>query len=126
MTDILDEAAAVVQCKECPWYRSCVMTLRFTPDDRRRQMEASPMGLPAQAQEMQQLMASMAAAAQNVLLEACPIFIQRLRASPKPAHRLADSGGSGAEEWGVGSRVWGLGFGPRPLNPCPLCPGPCR
>ncbi len=90
MTDILDEAAAVVQCKECPWYRSCVMPLRFTPDDLRRQMEGSPMGLAAQAQEMQQLMASMAAAAQNVLLEACPIFIQRLRASPKLAQRLKE------------------------------------
>jgi len=90
MTDILDEAAAVVQCKECPWYRSCVMPLRFTPEDLRRQMEASPMGLAAQAQEMQQLMASMAAAAQNVLLESCPIFIQRLRASPKLAQRLKE------------------------------------
>jgi hypothetical protein len=38
--------------------------------------------------EMQNLVASMAAAAQNQLLEACPIFIQRLRASPRLAEML--------------------------------------
>ncbi len=88
MADILDEAAAVVQCKECPWYRSCVTPLRFTPEDLRKQMEASPMG--AGPQEMQQMMAGMAAAAQSMLLEACPVFIQRLRASPKLAERLKE------------------------------------
>jgi len=29
MTDILNEAYGVVQCKECPWYKSCVMPMRF-------------------------------------------------------------------------------------------------
>ena len=85
MADILDEAAAVVQCKECPWYRSCVTPLRFTPEDLRKQMEGSPMGLGPQALEMQRLMAGMASAAQSMILEACPVFIQRLRASPRLA-----------------------------------------
>lgn len=97
MGDILDEAAAVVQCKECPWYRSCVVPLRFTAEDLRRQMEAAPGGLGPQAQEMQSLMASMAAAAQNLLLESCPIFIQRLRADPKLAQRLKEM-----------MRTWGM------------------
>lgn len=88
MADILDEAAALVQCQECPWYRSCVTPLRFTAEDLRRQMEDSPGGLGAQAQEMQHLIAGMAAAAQSILLEACPVFIQRLRASPQLAQRL--------------------------------------
>lgn len=98
MADILDEAAAVVQCKECPWYRSCVTPLRFTPEDLRKQMEANPIGLGPQGQDMQQLMAGMAAAAQSILLEACPIFIQRLRASPKLAERLKEA----MKTWGMG------------------------
>lgn len=90
MGDILDEAAAVVQCHECPWYRACVTPLRFTAEDVRRQMEANPGALGGQGQEMQNLMASMAAAAQNAMLEACPIFIQRLRASPQLAQKLKE------------------------------------
>lgn len=95
MADILDEAAAVVQCKECLWYRSCVMPLRFTPEEMLRQMEAAPGGLGSQ--EVQSLMSSMAAAAQNLLLEACPIFIQRLRASPKLAQRMKEI----MRNWGI-------------------------
>ncbi|MDO8688470.1 MAG: hypothetical protein Q7R39_00405 [Dehalococcoidia bacterium] len=90
MADILDEAAAVVQCKECPWYRSCVMPLRFTAEDVRRQMEAAPGGMGVQGQELQGLMAGMAASAQDLLLEGCPIFIRRLRSSPGLAQRIKD------------------------------------
>ncbi|MDP2727460.1 MAG: hypothetical protein Q8P59_07930 [Dehalococcoidia bacterium] len=97
MTDILDEASAVVQCQECSWYRSCVMPLRFTPEDIRRQMEAAPGGLGPQTQEMQYLVANMAAAAQSILLEACPIFMQRLQANPQLAQRLKEM-----------MRTWGM------------------
>jgi hypothetical protein len=37
---------------------------------------------------MQNLLSSMAIAAQNSLLEGCPVFIQRLRASPQLAQQL--------------------------------------
>ncbi|MDP2663209.1 MAG: hypothetical protein Q8R28_21045 [Dehalococcoidia bacterium] len=90
MADILDEAAAVVQCKECPWYRSCVTPLRFTAEDVRRQMEAAPGGMGAQGQELLGLMAGMAASAQDLLLEGCPIFIRRLRSSPGLAQRIKE------------------------------------
>ena len=30
MGDVLDEAYGIVQCKECPWYKSCAMPMRFT------------------------------------------------------------------------------------------------
>ena len=62
MDDILDEAYAIAQCKECPWYKSCVMPLRFTADDIRRQLESSAPGQGAQPVDlnMQNLMASMA------------------------------------------------------------------
>ncbi len=91
MGDILNEAYGVVQCKECPWYKSCATPMKFTAEDLRKQLESSPLGMgpgtPAEM-NMQGLLSSMASAAQNSLLEGCPIFIERLRSSPKLAQRL--------------------------------------
>jgi len=93
MGGVLDEAYAVVQCKECPWYKSCVMPMRFTAEDIRRQLESSAPGLnfsqPADL-GLQNLLSSMATAAQNSLLESCPGFIERLRSNPKLAQRLKE------------------------------------
>jgi len=91
MGDVLDEAYAIAQCKECPWYKSCVKPMRFTAEDIRRQLESSASGESNTQQAdlgMQNLLSSMATAAQNSLLEGCPIFIDRLRANPKVAQRL--------------------------------------
>ena len=91
MGDVLDEAYAIAQCKDCPWYKSCVMPMRFTAEDIRRQLESSAPGMDISQQAdlgIQNLLSSMATAAQNSLLEGCPIFIQRLRADPKLAQRL--------------------------------------
>ena len=93
MDDILDEARAIAQCKECPWYKSCVTPLRFTVEDIRRQLEASAPGtgaVPPADLGMQNLLASMATAAQNSLLEGCPIFIERLRVNPRLAQRIKE------------------------------------
>ena len=92
MGDVLDEAYGIVQCKECPWYKSCVMPMRFTAEDIRRQLESSPgVNMPPSADiSMQHLMSSMATAAQNSLLEGCPIFIGRLRTNPELAQRLKE------------------------------------
>lgn len=98
MGDILDEAYAVVQCKECPWYKACVLPMRFTAEDIRRQLESTP-GLNLQQQAdlgLQSLLSSMATAAQNSLMEGCPIFINRLRTSPRLAQRLKKM----MQEWG--------------------------
>jgi hypothetical protein len=97
MSDIFDEVSAVVQCKECPWYKSCVMPMRFTVDDIRRQLpNASFSGDDA---TMSRYFAELAAATQNFLLEGCPVFIQRLRASPKLAEKIKKMmQGWGAEE----------------------------
>ena len=91
MGDVLNEAYGIVQCKECPWYKSCVIPMRFTAEDIRRQLESSAPGMGASGQAdlgLQNLLSSMASAAQNSLLEGCPIFINRLRASPQLAQRL--------------------------------------
>jgi hypothetical protein len=90
MSDVLDEAQALLQCKECPWYKSCVLPLRVTEDDLRRQMESSMPGatMPGAPYGVSQLLSSMATAAQNSLVEACPIFIGRLRSNPQLAERM--------------------------------------
>ncbi len=93
MGDILNVAYGIVQCKECPWYKSCVMPMRFTAEDIRRQLESSAPGMNVSQQAdlgMQNLLSSMATAAQNSLLEGCPIFIERLRSNPELAQRLKE------------------------------------
>ena len=93
MSDVLDEAYELVQCRECPWYKSCVAPMRFTAEDIRRQLESSAPGASISPQMdigMQNLLSSMASAAQNSLLEGCPIFISRLRANPKLAQQLKE------------------------------------
>ena len=93
MGDILNEAYGIAKCKECPWYKSCVTPMRFTAEDIRRQLESSAAGMDISQQAdlgMQNLMSSMATAAQNSLLEGCPIFIDRLRANPKLAQRIKE------------------------------------
>jgi len=106
MDDVLDEAYGIVQCKECPWYKSCVMPMRFTAEDIRRQLESSAPGMNIPQPTdlgMQNLLSSMATAAQNSLLEGCPIFIERLRSNPRLAQRLKEIMQSwGSEEEQVG------------------------
>jgi NAD dependent epimerase/dehydratase family enzyme len=86
MSDVLDEAQALVQCKACPWYKNCVLPMRVTGEDLAKQLEAS---MPGAAQySMPEFLSSLAAAAQNSLLEGCPIFIGRLRSNPKLAERI--------------------------------------
>ncbi|MDD4875719.1 MAG: hypothetical protein PHQ86_01100 [Dehalococcoidales bacterium] len=93
MGDVLDEAYGIVQCKECPWYKSCATPMRFSAEDIRRQLESSGqgIGMPGQADlGLQNLLSSMSTAAQNSLLEGCPVFIGRLRNNPKLAQRIKE------------------------------------
>jgi hypothetical protein len=93
MGDVLDEAYAIAQCKDCPWYKSCVMPMRFTAEDIRRQLESSAPGMDVSQPAdlgIQNLLSSMATAAQNSILEGCPVFIERLRNDPKLAQRLKE------------------------------------
>ena len=82
MGDILEEASSLIECKECPWYKACVMPMRFSAEDLTREMrQLSPGTSPNQAgeQEFRNLMTNMASAAQNILLEGCPVFVRRLK-----------------------------------------------
>ena len=91
MSDILNEAYGIVQCKECQWYKSCATPMRVSAEDIRSQLASAPQGaLPSPDLGMQSLLANMAAAAQNSLLEGCPVFIDRLRRSPELAQRIKE------------------------------------
>ena len=99
MGDILNEAYGIVQCKECPWYKSCVTPMKFSAEDIRRQLEASNPGTNIQQQAdlgIQNLISGMAQAAQNSILEGCPIFIERLRSDAKLAQRIKEL----MQKWG--------------------------
>jgi hypothetical protein len=92
MGDVLNEAYGIAQCKECPWYKTCAVPMRFTAEDLKKQMEtAAPgMNMPTADMGMQNFLSNMASAAQNSLLEGCPVFIDRLRNSPKLAQKLKE------------------------------------
>jgi hypothetical protein len=67
--------------------------MRFTVEDIRRQLESAAPGIDISQQAdlgIQNLLSSMATAAQHSLLEGCPIFIERLRHNPKLAQRLKE------------------------------------
>jgi len=99
MGDVLNEAYGIVQCKECPWYKSCVTPMRFTAEDIRRQLESANPGaaIPQQADMgIQSLISGMAQAAQNSILEGCPIFIERLRSDAKLAQCIKEL----MQKWG--------------------------
>ena len=92
MGDVLDEAYGIAQCKDCPWYKSCAMPMKFTAEDIRRQLDSTPGMGPGQQTDlsMQNFLSSMAASAQNSLLEGCPVFIDRLRNNPKLAQQIKE------------------------------------
>jgi len=99
MGDILNEAYGIVQCKECPWYKACVIPMRFTAEDIRRQLESAAPGMNVPQPNdlsLQNLLSGMATSAQNSLLEGCPIFIERLRSSPGLAQKLKEM----MQKWG--------------------------
>ena len=100
MGDVLDEAYSIMQCKECPWYKTCIMPMRFTAEDLRKQLAQTPGADISQQADLgiQNLISSMATAAQNSLLEGCPVLIGRLRQSPKLAQRIKEMMQSWSQE----------------------------
>lgn len=91
MGDILNEASDLVECQQCPWYKTCVSPLRFSIEDLKREMEQTIPGMSWEqtgGQELYRLLANTAAAAQNMVLEACPIFVRRLKSNPKLAENI--------------------------------------
>jgi hypothetical protein len=90
MGDILDEVSAIVRCKECPWYKNCLTPVQVTVDDINRFRLATQIAnLPESAKsELDQIMDSVAAMSQEMILQSCPIFTQRLKEDPKLAQQI--------------------------------------
>lgn len=91
MADILDEAQSLLQCKTCPWYKNCVLPVRVTEFDLKKQLgsNVSLTGTPGTEDlGISQLLSGLASAAENSMLEGCPVFIERLRSNPNLAVRV--------------------------------------
>ena len=81
MGDILDKVTALIRCKECPWYKNCLTPVQVSIDDV-AQFRTAMQGtnLPEQAKnELDQVMESMASMSQEMILQSCPVFTQRLK-----------------------------------------------
>jgi len=87
MGDILDQVTALVRCKECPWYKNCLTPIQVSTEDI-TQFRTAMQGtnLPEQAKgQLDQVMESMASMSQDMILQSCPVFTQRLKEDPRLA-----------------------------------------
>jgi hypothetical protein len=90
MGDILDEVTALIRCKECPWYKNCLTPVQVSMEDI-AQFKIAMQGanLPEQAKgELDKITESIAYMSQEMILQSCPIFTQRLKEDPKLAQRI--------------------------------------
>jgi len=92
MSDILDEATALIRCKECPWYKNCITPIQVSAEDAGQfRLMLQGANLPEQAKnEMEQILESIASTSQNMILQSCPIFTQRLKDNPKLAQQIKE------------------------------------
>ena len=90
MGDILDEATAILRCRECPWYRNCVIPLQVSPEDTAQfRLMLQESSLPEQAKsEMEGILEGIASMSQSMILQSCPVFAQRLKENPELARRI--------------------------------------
>lgn len=92
MGDILDEATAILRCKECPWYKNCVVPLQVSPEDIAQfRVMLQESGLPEEAKsEMESILEGIASMSQNMILQSCPVFAQRLKEDYELAQRIKE------------------------------------
>ncbi|HXZ95328.1 MAG TPA: hypothetical protein VEG28_05425 [Dehalococcoidia bacterium] len=98
MGDILDKVTALIRCKECPWYKNCLTPVQVSIEDI-AQFKVAMQGtdLPEQARsELDQIMENMAAMSQEMILQSCPVFTQRLKESPNLAQQIKKM----MQDWG--------------------------
>ena len=98
MGDILDEATALIRCKECPWYKNCVIPMQIGTDDVEQfRLMMQQVNLPEQARsEMERIAEGIASSSQNMILQSCPVFTQRLKDDPKLAQQIKEM----MQNWG--------------------------
>jgi len=98
MGDILDKVTAFVRCKECPWYKNCLTPVQVSVEDISQfRIAMQGTNLPEQAKgELDQIMENVASMSQEMILQSCPVFTQRLKEAPKLAEQLK----SMMQNWG--------------------------
>jgi len=98
MGDILDEVTALVRCRECAWYKNCVTPVQVSTEDIAQfRIAMQGTNLPEQARsELDQIMESLASMRQEMILQSCPIFTQRLKEDPELAQRIKEM----MQNWG--------------------------
>jgi len=98
MGDIVDKAAALIRCKECPWYTNCLTPMQVNAEDMgqfRLMMQGA--NFPEQVRvDLDQFMESIASTSQNTILQSCPVFTQRLKENSKLAQRVKEM----MQNWG--------------------------
>lgn len=90
MGDILDRVTALVRCKECPWYKNCLTPIQVSTEDI-AQFRTAMQGtnLPEQAKgQLDQVMESMASMSQDMILQSCPVFTQRVKGDARLAQLI--------------------------------------
>lgn len=98
MADILDEAAALIRCKECPWYKNCLTPIQIGIEDVgqfRLMMQGANLPDPARS-EIENVLESMVTSSQNMILQSCPVFTKRLKDNPELARRVKEM----MQHWG--------------------------
>ena len=98
MSDILDKAAAFISCKECPWYKNCLNPVQVSANDIgqfRALIQNANLAEPGKS-EMEKVLENIAYTSQDMILQSCPIFTQRLKENPKIAQRIKDM----MQRWG--------------------------
>ena len=92
MGDILDDVKALVRCRDCPWYRNCVTPVQVSADDMAQFRTAvQGTGVPEQARsELDHLMEHMVSLSQEMVLQSCPVFTQRLKEDAELAQRIKE------------------------------------
>ena len=90
MSDIIEEAGAVVQCRQCPWYKNCVMPMQIGSNELnqfRAMMQGGMLGDQSNP-EMEKVLENVASMGQNMMVQCCPVFSDRLKSDPRLAERV--------------------------------------
>jgi len=90
MGDIIEEAGAVVQCRQCPWYKNCVMPMQIGSSELnqfRTMMQGGMFGDQSNP-ELEKVLEGVAAMGQNMMVQTCPVFSERLKSDPRLAERI--------------------------------------
>ena len=98
MGDILDKATALIRCKDCPWYKNCVTPMQISAEDIGQfRLMMQKADLPESAKsEIENALEGIASMSQDMLLQSCPVFTQRLKDNPKLAQRIKEM----MQHWG--------------------------